>query len=159
MTTDNTTAVKLRVRRRRLRQLAPELAEHYIAEIAIEDNPVVRIGLLLDAVSKASLPVSAVKRARRETLTTAAPEVDAAVKLLDDPSSRRGRAAAIGLLGLRRGRELAGDSVEDGYVSPDDRGYRPTQRDKLLHGPGRATGVAARAVKRRTTYAKWQVDI
>lgn len=40
----------------------------------------------------------------------------------------------------------------------DDKGYRPTRRDPLLHGPARATGATARAVRRRSTYAQWQLE-
>ena len=36
--------------------------------------------------------------------------------------------------------------------------YRPTPRDPLLHGPARATGDTARAVKSRRGLARWQVD-
>lgn len=144
-------------RRRRIRQLAPGLAESHVVAIACEDNPVVRIGLLMDAIDRAYLPMELANQARRDLVDHAGSVVDEAVGLLRDPGSRRGRAAAIGLLGLRRGREFADGAAEDGYVSPDDRGYRPAQRDGLLHGPGRATGAAARAVRRRTTYAKWQL--
>lgn len=40
----------------------------------------------------------------------------------------------------------------------DDRGYRPRKPDPLLTGAARATGVAARAVRRRTAITQWQHD-
>jgi predicted phosphoribosyltransferase len=43
-------------------------------------------------------------------------------------------------------------------LSPDDSRFRPRRRDPLLVGNGRATGVAAAAAKRGTTFTKWQVD-
>lgn len=35
-------------------------------------------------------------------------------------------------------------------TAPDDRGFKPTAPDPLLTGPGRATGIAAKAVRRRS---------
>jgi hypothetical protein len=47
---------------------------------------------------------------------------------------------------------------EDGYVSPDDKKYKPTSVLKELNGVARATGETAKAIKRGKTITKWQYD-
>lgn len=41
---------------------------------------------------------------------------------------------------------------------PDDAGYESSVGDPLLRGPARATGMAAKVVRRRDTITKWQYD-
>lgn len=147
----------LRVRRNKLREIAPEIDEIKIGQLANEANPVVRLGLLLELLDDAGASTDAAEQTRVVTCRGAPNEVEAALDLMTNAETRRGRAAAIGLLGLERGREMCRQQIENGYTSPDDRGYRPTQQDSVLHGPARATGAAARAVRRGTTYAKWQI--
>lgn len=43
-------------------------------------------------------------------------------------------------------------------LSPPDSGYRPVQRDKLLEGVGRATGMTAKAVRREKGMTKWEYE-
>ena len=46
----------------------------------------------------------------------------------------------------------------DDSLWPDDRGYRPSRRDPLLHGAARATGTAAKVVRRRYTITRYQYE-
>lgn len=46
--------------------------------------------------------------------------------------------------------------IGDDFVTPDDKGYKPTAHDPLLSGVGRATGATARAVKAGKTITKHQ---
>jgi len=46
----------------------------------------------------------------------------------------------------------------DDSLWPDDRGYRPSAPDPLLHGAGRVNGIAAKVVRRRETVTRWQYD-
>lgn len=46
-------------------------------------------------------------------------------------------------LGLEAARQLRYDRIKE----PDDKGYKPTRYDSLLHGVGRVTGDTAKAVK------------
>lgn len=44
------------------------------------------------------------------------------------------------------------------YIPPSDTGYKPTQIDPLLQGTARATGVTAKAVRKRKTLTKFEHD-
>ncbi len=46
--------------------------------------------------------------------------------------------------------------TDDAYVTPDDRGYRPSRVDPVLSGAARATGETAKAVRRGKTITAWQ---
>lgn len=48
--------------------------------------------------------------------------------------------------------------AEGTWSSPDDTRYRPAQTDSVLTGVARATGLTARAVRRRETLTRWQHD-
>lgn len=55
--------------------------------------------------------------------------------------------------------ELSAWPPEGGtWESPDDTKFRPVQTDSVLNGVARATGLAARAVRRRETMTRWQHD-
>lgn len=46
----------------------------------------------------------------------------------------------------------------DDSLWPDDKGYKPSPPDPLLHGPGRASGVTAKIVRRRHTITEYEYE-
>lgn len=157
MTKSSTIKTKRQARRRRILKLVPTIKPWECRALSAEDNPIVRVGMLLDICRRDGLDERPVEEARLE-LSASVEGTDEAVALLEDVTQPRGRAAAIGLLGLKQGVAYYADAIATEYRTVDDRGYRPARQDSLLHGPGRATGAAARAARRRTTYAKWQIN-
>jgi hypothetical protein len=57
--------------------------------------------------------------------------------------------------GLARASQIRHDHA---HHDPDDAGYEPTNGDPLLRGAARATGKAAKVVRRQSTVTRYQHD-
>lgn len=129
----NTRKVKLTKRRKKIRELLGDIPEGHVRRIAEMDDPIARYEMMV-----------AYSRAQRLSIETQ--------KNLDE-------AFYIVVLNELKDEQKARDYISGGCdTSPDDRKYRPKYIDPVLRGPGRATGIAAQAIKSRKTVTDWQYD-
>lgn len=99
-------------------------------------------------------------RKRRQELRRKLKEQGVPANEIEQIIARKREEQRAARAGARHGAAQLEEWERETYarLSLDDRGYRPSRPDAVTTGQGRATGPAAKAVKRGKTLTRWEYD-